>query len=196
VSATERNPRATRHGEGSDDAVARLEVELGATVVREHAALAMPDYHADLVPAGWWSEIAGPVIEAAETWEELDDLDTQLEAFIGFAEAIDKDYRVEFEKAKRIIERRRGEFLGVDVTQGRRTDLDATSPCPEELDVSDAGARSPRWDVIRPHLDAARGWHEVTQAACLRLVRTGSAAIGRCRCECCGHVVPCDDGAR
>lgn len=47
---------------------------------------------------------------------------------------MDKDYRVEFEKAKRVIERRRGEMLGVDVTERQRTDQ--LSLASDSLDVS------------------------------------------------------------
>ena len=56
---------------------------------------------------------------------------------------------VELEKALRYVEKRRGELLGSNVTQGRRTDL--TSPSLEKCDESE-GAKA-RYRQIARHWD-------------------------------------------
>ena len=89
---------------------AALTRALGAEVIREHPRLRVPDLTSEMMPTTWWLT-AEPIIEAAQTEEELDDLDLQLEFFLGAVKALEQD-ATQIEKAKRVIERRRGELLG------------------------------------------------------------------------------------
>ncbi len=75
-------------------------------------ALVVPDPSTSVYPVGWWEKYALPAIEAAESWEALDDMEAQLLGYISFIESKGKD-SLELEKALRIVERRRGEMLGV-----------------------------------------------------------------------------------
>jgi hypothetical protein len=62
--------------------LAKVTGQLGSVeVVAEYPTLPVPAV-GEVMPAGWW-EIAAPIIEQAGTFEELDDLEGQLEVFIS-----------------------------------------------------------------------------------------------------------------
>lgn len=139
--------------------------------------LIVPDARDAPVPRGWFERVALPVIENAD-WEALDEMESSLKALASYIESMGHD-GVEYEKALRIVERRRGELLDPDVSQGSRTDLHA----PVKVDVPRQTATRYRklaraWDeVIWPHLLRAEQKHEVSQSACLRLIENGTAHV-------------------
>src|SRR5262249_53578873 len=104
-----------------DAAVQRLTDQLGQVeVVEDRRRLPIPVVDRQVMARGWWLS-AEPIIEAATTHDELDDYESDLELFIAILEALKQD-AAEIEKAKRVIDRRRGELLGPP-NPGRRTDL-------------------------------------------------------------------------
>ena len=134
-------------------------------------ALVVPDPRQQPVPKGWAADVAAPLIEAA-SWEELDEAEAQLMGMASYIASFEGD-EVEFLKAMRIVEYRRGVLLGPDVTRGERTDL--TSPCVGKFDIPSQTASRYRkiarhWDVVWPHVLSAGSRWQVTQARVLRLI--------------------------
>lgn len=137
------------------------------------STLEIPDPRKQLVPAGWTENVAAPAILQATDWEWLDEVEARLRAVASYIESFQGD-RLEFEKALRLVEARRGQLLGPDVRQGERTDL--TPPRAGELDASDGTKH--RWrriarsiDRVWPEIRDATDPRDVTQAAVLRKVR-------------------------
>lgn len=128
-------------------------------------ALVIPDPRLQPVPPGWFESFA-PVAEGL-SWEELDEAEGQLLAFASYIESFGGDV-VEFEKALRIVERRRGMLLG-DPQQGKKL-----PPCAAE--VSEGSRQRYRtiaraWNVIWKHLLNATRRRDVTQAEVIRVAR-------------------------
>jgi len=132
-------------------------------------ALIVPDPRQQPVPKGWAADVAAPLIEAA-TWDELDEAEAQLMGMASYIESFDGDV-VEFEKALRIVEYRRGVLLGPDVTQGERTDLCEHA----QVDVHPRTAVRYRkiarhWDEVWPHILRAEHRSQVRQTRILKLI--------------------------
>lgn len=85
-------------------------------------SLIVPDPRVTNVPAGWWDVNVLPVIQTCESWDQLDEYEGQLLAMASLIESFGGD-DLEFQKALRVVECRRGELLGSAVTQGQRLDL-------------------------------------------------------------------------
>ena len=96
-------------------------------------ALTIPDPRQQNVPVGWFESVAPAVEEMS--WEDLDDAEGQLRAVASFVESFDGD-SLEYEKALRLVECRRGVLLGVDVKPGDRTDLEPSHACEGVRDVN------------------------------------------------------------
>lgn len=139
--------------------------------------LAVPDPRTEAVPAGWWDMVVRPEIEAAETWEQLDEVESKLAAIVAFVEALGGSV-VEYEKALRIVEKRRGELLGPK-RQGARSDL---SPASDNFEVSRQTISkwktlAEHWDsIVYPYLLEAEDRRQVTQTNLLRLIKQRIAA--------------------
>lgn len=108
-------------------------------------------------------------------WDDLDKLE---DAAVQKLSHVD-DVALDLEKILRIIEYRRGQALG-PAQPGKRTDLMPDNLRHAVAEVSEGSRRRYRtiaehWDeIIWPHLLQATQRHEVTQAAILRLIETGS----------------------
>lgn len=137
--------------------------------------LSIPDARHQPVPRDWAVDVALSVIEAAD-WEALDEMESSLKALASYIESMGQD-GVEYEKALRIVERRRGELLHPDAPHGgdrrseefqvSRTLLENVSP----MTASRYRKLARAWDaVVWPHLLSATEKYEVSQSACLRLV--------------------------
>ncbi len=139
-------------------------------------ALAVPDPRSTNVPAGWWDAVARPVIESAD-WDRLDEIEGQINAVAAFIEAMGRD-RLEFEKALRTVECRRGVLAGPNVRRGARTDLNSAVKVPADVSpmtLSRYRNIARAWnEKIFPHLLRETDHRKVTQAFCLML---GRAAV-------------------
>lgn len=143
-------------------------------------ALAVPDPRLGIVPVGWWSDVAAPVIDAADTWEALDEFEAVIVAVANYVEALHGDGLFEYRAALRVIEKRRGELLGPALHGGdRRSPEFQAATSGDLIDVPERTAHRYRtiaahWDtVIRPHLvESQRDRHpwQATQATCLALI--------------------------
>lgn len=154
-----------------DPAAQMFREELGAEVVAEHPNLPMPSIERGVTERGLW-EVCEPIIEQAETHDELDDLELQADMVIAKVRALHENV-TEAEKVKRIIERRRGELLGPRHS-GRRQPVTRVGEVPDVSAMTLSRWRAiPRdWSgVIRPWLTTATEARQVTQAAVLRLLR-------------------------
>jgi hypothetical protein len=159
----------TAHAEVIDDA------QSGDYVTT--TALVVPDPRISNVPVGWWDFAARPVIEQAADWEQLDDIEAQLLGMASYIEAMDRD-SLEFEKALRLVEYRRGQLLGGAEHGGDRQSqkFQVTPKLLEDRDVSRMTASRYRliarhWGVIYPHLLAQKDRRMVTQRHVLHLIR-------------------------
>ena len=85
-------------------------------------ALLVPDPRVKTVPAGWWESQVLPVVQACESWQQLDEYEGQLLAMANLIEGMGGD-SLEFQKALRVVEYRRGQLLNPEVTQGQRVHL-------------------------------------------------------------------------
>lgn len=139
--------------------------------------LAVPDPRHSTVPSGWAIEFAAPAILGTEDWNFLDEAEGRLKAVASYIEAFGGD-RLEFEKAMRIVEKRRGDLLGVDVGPGSRTDLTMQRKVDEHHDARHRWRTIARnWDKLWPIIVEARKVSEVTQAALLRACRRAAALL-------------------
>ncbi|KKL23465.1 hypothetical protein LCGC14_2425110 [marine sediment metagenome] len=84
--------------------------------------LAIPVAQAALIEPGWWHDVALPIIDEAE-WDDLDRYSAELKAHIAIFELLGREDKIELLKAKRVVEKRRGDLLG-PINPGRRTDLE------------------------------------------------------------------------
>jgi hypothetical protein len=135
----------------------------------------IPDPRSEVVPPGWWQHSALPAIEAIDTWAELDEAAGLIQAAADYIEALGQS-DLEYRKALRCVEARRGQLLG-PTRQGHRSDL---QPLPHVEEVPDVSAPTAhRWrqiadhwdDVVLPHLVASTDRWQVSQARCLHLIQ-------------------------
>lgn len=141
--------------------------------------LAIPDPRNETVPRGWWEDFAKPVIMAAESWVALDEIEARLKAFMAYIGALSGD-AVEFTKALRLVEIRRGELLDPRRPIGRPL---KNSPRVESFESDASGPTQDRWrrlaehrDVIEPVLAEATDVRQVTQTRLLAVVREHTPA--------------------
>jgi N6-adenosine-specific RNA methylase IME4 len=73
--------------------------------------LIVPDPRLAPVPAGWWDSHVRPTIGACESWTQLNEYEGQLQAMANIVESLGGE-SLEFQKALRVVEARRGELLG------------------------------------------------------------------------------------
>jgi len=66
-------------------------------------ALLVPDPRVKTVPAGWWESQVLPVVQACESWQQLDEYEGQLLAMANLIEGMGGD-SLEFQKALRVVE--------------------------------------------------------------------------------------------
>lgn len=148
-------------------------------------ALAIPDPRSETVPSGWWDLHARPAIIACTSFVELDEIEARLLAFMAYIEALNGD-ALEFAKALRCVEARRGELLGAR-RQGRRSDLACVEPGAELLprveEVAEGGVLpdesaatlsrwrtiAEHWDALEPVVRAATDPRQVSQSRLLRI---------------------------
>lgn len=132
--------------------------------------LAVPDPRTEIVPPGWFEHVAVPAIEAA-SWEGLDEAEGRIKAMASLIESFDGDI-VDFEKALRVVEKRRGELVG-DPGMGRPEKVNT------RVDFSDVSSMTAsRWrklarywdDLLWPHLLVETDRRKVTQTHLLRLI--------------------------
>jgi len=107
--------------------------------------LAVPDPRYAPVPVGWCEMVAEPVIEAAESFDELDEIEGKLLAVMALVESTRRD-ATEFQKGLLCTYARKGELAGPG-GQGRRTDLNAHVKVPEHTSAMTVT----RWRKIAEH---------------------------------------------
>ena len=105
-------------------------------------------------------KVAAPAILSAEDWGFLDEAEARLKAVATYIEAFSGD-RLEFEKALRVVEKRRGDLLLGGTTRGT-DDSKQTATRWRTL------ARN--WDKLWPLIIAAESVREISQAELLRCV--------------------------
>lgn len=124
------------------------------------------------VPRGWCEETALPVIEGMATWDALDDAEAVLRGYVSLIESLGGDM-LEFEKALRLVEKRRGDLAGPDVKPGPQNlsmhekimaDTSATT-------LSRWRKLARHWKKLWPVVRDATDPRDVTQAALLRRVQ-------------------------
>lgn len=132
-------------------------------------ALVVPDPRTAVVPADWWQTTALPTIEACTSWEELDRCEGQLNAMADVIESLGGN-ALEFRKALRVVEYRRGKLLRPEVTKGQRLNFSvprkvapATATCYREI------ARHWR-KTLYPYLTKATDPKKVSQSHLLQLI--------------------------
>jgi N6-adenosine-specific RNA methylase IME4 len=133
-------------------------------------ALVVPDPRRAPVPDGWWQRDVLPLVRTCESWKQLDGYEARLAAMAAAIERLGGDV-VEFEKALRVVECRRGELLG-DHGKGRPA---RNSPRMGNLKVKSQTASRYRtiarhWRVIYSHLLKETDRRKVTQSHVLHLV--------------------------
>jgi hypothetical protein len=144
-------------------------------LVATAGALAVPDPRAGVVPVGWW-EYAAEAIDATDSWDELDDLEGKLAAVVAYLESLGGD-QVEFLKALRVVEKRRGDLLGPKEKGGRGKtltrvlEIDASA-----MTLSRWRLLSEHWALLLPWLRDATRREQVSQSQLLRLVREHTPA--------------------
>lgn len=141
-------------------------------------ALVVPDPRVQPVPRGWFEDTVLPVVQATDDFAQLDEYEASLRAVVSFVEAWDGDC-VEFEKALRIVEMRRGELRPGE--QGKRTDLTSGHACPEVDAVSEKTLSRWRllarhWNELWPIIVRATDRKEVTQSALLKRIKRSKVA--------------------
>lgn len=148
-------------------------------------AVAVPDPRMDLIPSGWWQDVATPRIESAD-WDELGEWEAQISAVADYCDSLSQHGPLfEYRAALRLIERRRGELIGPS-RQGERSDLQL-HPREGEVDVPQQTASKYRqiadhWELIRAHLidcTPKADPRQATQTACLRVIREHTPAKPR-----------------
>lgn len=137
--------------------------------------LVIPDPRQHPVPPGWLENIAVPAILAVTEWAVLDEYESRLRAFASYIESFNGD-ALEFEKALRVVEKRRADLLEPP-KQGERNDLLQRAE-KVDLGASDATISSWRkigrnWDKVWPIIREADNRFAVTQSAVLRTIKTG-----------------------
>lgn len=135
-------------------------------------ALSIPQNVAAPIPTGWWHTEAQPLIDAAD-WDELNRYSDELKAAIALAELMGREDVIELQKARRVIEKRRGELLG-PMRPGARHDL---QPDDRDHQVHRTTATNYKriaqaWPILEPHLLEAQKSTEVSQRALLNIARS------------------------
>jgi N6-adenosine-specific RNA methylase IME4 len=136
-------------------------------------ALIVPDPRSDLVPRGWWEHVILPATND-QGWDGLDDFEERIGKMASVIEAMGGD-AVEFEKALRVVDYRRGVLLGQAPHGGdrRSNKFQASS---ETLDVSEPMRRRYRliaewWDrLVYPWLSEHDQRKDCYRAPVLRRV--------------------------
>jgi hypothetical protein len=135
--------------------------------------LIIPDIRNTNLPVGWAEFSVIPVVMEA-AWEDLDEYEAGLRAMASYIESLEKGEAVEFEKALRIVEARRGELLGIgDGTPGRRVSHATTHGSMEQVALPTATRYrkiARHWSVVWPEIVKSNERREVTQAAVLRMI--------------------------
>lgn len=137
-------------------------------------ALVVPDPRTANVPMGWWDSAVLPTIQTCESWDQLDEYEGQLLAMASLIESFGGD-GLEFQKALRVVECRRGELLGAAVTQGQRLDLSTHGQVTD--DIPNATANRYRqiarhWkNTLYPYLLQETDPRKVTQSHLLQLIQ-------------------------
>lgn len=135
------------------------------------SALIIPDIRTTNLPVGWAElSVIPTVMEAA--WQDLDEYEAGLRAMASYIDSLEKGDAVELEKALRIIEARRGELLGLDVTKGSRTDLSTRGKVDQVAAPTATRYRkiARHWSVVWPEIVRSTERRDVTQAAVLRMI--------------------------
>lgn len=135
-----------------------------AAVQEVGVALAIPDPRKNPVPAGWCEAVALPAIFDTDAWDALDEYEARLRAFASYIESMDGD-ALEFEKALRVLEKRRGDLLA----SGNTHVTDDESKMTRSRWRSIARA----WEQVWPAIRDATDRRDVTQAAVLRRIEQG-----------------------
>lgn len=127
-------------------------------------ALAIPDPRKQPVPPSWCENVALPAIAETTDWNALDEYEGRLRAVASYIDSFEGDI-LEFEKALRIVEKRRGELLDKKFSRSKTFH-------PEESAAVQSRWRSiaANWETVWPVIRDAKTRREVTQAAVLRLV--------------------------
>lgn len=132
-------------------------------------ALAIPDPRNQPVPTGWSEKAVLPVVMATEDWGALDEYEARLRAFASYVDSFSGD-ALEFEKALRIVEKRRGDLLGAEPRQGKQLSSSVKEVAESEPTQRRWRIIARHWDELWPLIREARSRSEVTQAAVLRVV--------------------------
>ncbi len=138
------------------------------------AELAIPVHSpSTLCEPGWWHDVALPIIDEAN-WDDLDRYDADLKAHIAIFEVLGREDKIELVKAKRVVEKRRGELLG-EPRPGTRNDI---QPLPHEVEVGIHHTTATRyrrfaaaWPILEEHLLEATDTTQVSQRALLDLAK-------------------------
>jgi N6-adenosine-specific RNA methylase IME4 len=144
--------------------------------VTDETALLVPDPRVSPVPAGWWDSHVRPTIAACESWTQLNEYEGQLQAMASLIESLGGD-GLEFQKALRVVEARRGELLG-PARPGKRTDLEPVPRVEQVDEVPLPKAAKTRyrqlaqhWETtLYPYLVHETDRRKVSQAHLLQLV--------------------------
>lgn len=118
-----------------------------------------------------------PAILAVTDWSVLDEYEARLRAFASYIDSFNGDV-VEFEKALRFVEKRRGDLLGEAKRGGDRRSENQIPRMEDGLGASPPTIHrwrtlSRHWDRLWPAVRDSHDRREVTQAALLRAVETG-----------------------
>jgi len=142
---------------------------------------AIPDPRREMVPPGWLDEFV-PAVDSIDEMGGLDELEARLLAVAAYIESFAPD-AVDFEKAKRVVEKRRGDLLiGLSRTPGQRTDLE---PVPRAVQVDVTKQTATRWrklsahwdDLLWPYLAEQDKKDKCTQSHLLRIVTEHTPAV-------------------
>ena len=133
--------------------------------------LIIPDIRNTNLPVGWAEVSVIPVVMEA-AWEDLDEYEAGLRAMASYIDSLEKGEAVEFEKALRIVEARRGELLGLDVKPGPQTNYSTRGIIAEVAGPTATRYRkiARHWSVVWPEIVRSTERREVTQAAVLRMI--------------------------
>lgn len=133
-------------------------------------ALVVPDPIKAPVPRGWCQESALPMIERMTEWDMLDEAEASLRGVVSLIESLGGDV-LEFEKALRVVEHRRGCLLKAPVGRPRNGDMRVPIPADtSEKTVDRWRAVDRHWPKVWRAIQGATAWRDVTQAAVLRLI--------------------------
>jgi hypothetical protein len=133
--------------------------------------LSIPDFRLPTLPNGWLEEKAAPLIGGADNDEVLKRYERELKAAADIYEQIPLG-RIEIEKARRIIDCRRGELFGEAKLGGDRKSDQFSSV---RIDSEDKNVLSrcrkiaKHWKELWPRILEATDQAAVTRAAVLRM---------------------------